>query len=233
MMMLFLGLCPLEMQGFMCSRFLVADDHELVRTGLCSILDQQIDIEVVAVAGDGRTAVQMAREMSPDVIILDVTMPIMNGLDATRLIMQENGNARIIVLSMHHAQRVVQDALASGASAYVPKDSGPEELLLAVRAVAAGQSYLGTRVTKSVTSCFLADPSNSKPSVFSKLSAKEREVLQLLAEGQANKEIAAYLHVSARTVEAHRAQIMEKLDIRTLAGLTRYAIQEGLTPLDI
>ena len=213
-------------------RVLLADDHELVRHGLCKILDQQQDIEVIAEVGDGQAAVRLAREVLPDVIILDITMPVLNGLDAARAILAENPGARIIMLSMHHAERIVRDTLAAGASGYVPKDSGPEELLLAVRAVAAGESYLGTRVTKAVTSGFLANVTGPNTSVFSKLSAKEREVLQLLAEGNANKEIAGFLHVSARTVEAHRAQIMEKLGIHTLAGLTRYAIKEGLTPLD-
>src|SRR6185437_14133730 len=142
-------------------RVLLADDHELVRHGLCKILDQQQDIEVIAEVGDGQAAVRLAREVLPDVIILDITMPVLNGLDAARAILAENPGARIIMLSMHHAERIVRDTLAAGAS------------------------YLGTRVTKAVTSGFLANVTGPNTSVFAKLSAKEREVLQLLAEGNA------------------------------------------------
>jgi DNA-binding NarL/FixJ family response regulator len=216
----------------MSVRVMIADDHEIVRQGLRSLLEKHADIEVVAEASDGRQAVELARKHAPNVIIMDITMPQMNGIEATRRILGDSHDARIIALSMHSGRRFMTEVLKAGAKGYLLKECAVAELMVAIRAVISGRTYLSPRITDVVVDDFVRHvPSTSTPG-FTGLTAREREVLQLIAEGVSTKEIAIKLDVSAKTIEAHRAQIMQKLQIFTVAGLTKFAIQEGLTSLE-
>ena len=227
----------------MKTRILVADDHEMVRAGICSVLQRQGQNDVVGEASNGREAVDMSRTLTPDIVILDVTMPLLNGIEAARQIISDAPQTKAIMLSIHCEQTMVTEALRAGASAYLLKNSAAVELQLAIRAAQEGTTYLSPKVGQVVVAGYLGDrgttsraPVGSSPvqvSVFTALTAKQREVLQLLAEGKTNKEVAACLHISSKTVEAHRAMIMEKLNIRTVAGLTKYAIREGLTSVEV
>ena len=214
----------------MATKILVADDHEMVRAGLCSILQRQEGVEIVGEATSGREAVEMARRLAPDVAILDITMPGLNGLEAARQILEHSSNVRVIILSMHCDSMMVTEALKIGAKGYLLKSSASVELMLAVKAVRDGTTYLSPRASEVlVTNYFGERTDGGASSAFAALTGKQREVLQLLAEGKTNKEIAAAMSVSPKTVEAHRSQIMVKLNIRSIAGLTKYAIREGLT----
>jgi DNA-binding NarL/FixJ family response regulator len=216
----------------MKTRILLADDHEMVRAGLCSILQRQPGNEVVGEAADGREAVSMARKLTPDVAILDVTMPLLNGIEATRQILDYAPDTKVIVLSIHCDQIMVTEALRAGACGYLLKNSAAVELTLALRAAREGSTYLSPKVGRVVVTGFLGEREQDRGSAFTALTSKQREVLQLLAEGKTNKEAAQCLSISVKTVEAHRAQLMEKLGIRTVAGLTKYAIREGLTSVE-
>lgn len=216
----------------MTIRILLADDHKIVREGLKALLDKESDMEVVAVAEDGRTAVQLARDLLPDVAVIDIGMPGMNGIEATRCISVEDPGTRVLVLSMHSARRYVLEALSAGAKGYILKDCASEELARALRIVAADETYLSPKIAGIlVKDCVTFLPVESEAST-SILSRREREVLQLIAEGHNTKEIAFMLDVSIKTVETHRQQLMKKLNLQSVAGLTRYAIREGLTPLE-
>lgn len=212
-------------------RIIVADDHKIIREGLKALIDKQPDMEVAAEAQDGLTITKLARKLLPHVIIMDIGMPEMNGIDATRQIVSENKDVKIIALSMHSDRRFVLEMLKAGASGYLLKDSAFEELVSAIHTVMGGQSYLSPRITDIVVKEYLGNIPKNESSVFNVLTAREREVLQLLAEGKSTKQIAATLNLSVKTVETHRQQIMEKLEIRTVAELTKYAIREGLTSL--
>jgi DNA-binding NarL/FixJ family response regulator len=213
---------------------LLVDDHQIVRSGLRSLFDDQKDMKVIAEAENGRAAVQMARDLSPDVVVMDITMPDLNGIEATRQILKEAPGAKVIALSEHTDRRYVSEALKAGAVGYLPKAVPFEELVEAVRIVAAGKVYLSPKVANVVVEAYVRGGGgpNEDSSAFSILSAREREVLQLIAEGLATKEVAAHLHVSIKTVETHRAKTMEKLNLHSLAELTKYAIREGLTSLE-
>jgi DNA-binding NarL/FixJ family response regulator len=214
----------------MTIRVLLADDHKIVREGLRSILEKERDIEVVAMADNGRKAFQLASKLLPDVALIDVGMPEMNGIDATRRICSEAPKVRVLLLSMHSARRFVTEAFSAGANGYLVKDCASEELVRAIRTVAGNDSY----ISPSVAGLILKDYLKHSPDAgrgFSLLSSREREVLQLLAEGENTKEIAFKLGVSIKTVETHRQQIMKKLNLRSVAELTRFAIREGITPL--
>jgi DNA-binding NarL/FixJ family response regulator len=233
-------------------KVLLADDHRIVREGLRSLLESQPDLQVVAEASDGRQAVEMARDLSPDVVVMDVAMPQLNGIEATRQLAGEERGMKIVALSMHSDRRFVSEALKAGASGYVLKDGAFEELISAIRSVVADRVYLSPRVAGVVVDDYVrrlpargtgasggaaaaqADSDAYTPprSAFDALTPREREVLQLMAEGYATKEVAHRLHVSVKTVETHRRQIMEKLDLHSVAELTKYAIREGLTTLD-
>jgi len=216
----------------MTMRILLADDHKIVREGLKALLDKESDMEVVAVAEDGRTAVQLARDLLPDVAVIDIGMPGMNGIEATRCISVENPGTRVLVLSMHSARRYVLEALSAGAKGYILKDCASEELARALRIVAANETYLSPKIAGIlVKDCVTFLPVESETGA-SILSRREREVLQLIAEGHNTKEIAFMLDVSIKTVETHRQQLMKKLNLQSVAGLTRYAIREGLSPLE-
>jgi two-component system response regulator NreC len=209
----------------MSIRVLLADDHKIVRQGLRSLLEKQHGMEVIAEAEDGRTAVQLARKLSPDVVVMDIAMPDLNGIGATRQIIAEAPGVKVVALSMHSDKRFVTRMLRAGASGYLLKDCAFEELARAISAVVANQIYLSLGIAGVVVEDYVRHVPETGPS----LTPRECEVLQLLAEGSSTKEIAARLHVSVKTVETHRRHIMEKLDIHTIAELTKYAIREGLT----
>lgn len=211
-------------------KILLADDHRLMRQGLRSMLEEQSGLEVVGEADDGRTAVKLAKELRPDVVIMDVTMPDLNGIDATRQILAGERPPKVIALSMHTERQFVMEMLAAHASGYLPKDSPIDELLAAIEAVMRGDIYLSPRVTGVlVNECVAGVPEAG--AFCGTLSPREREVLQLVAEGKSSKEIALMLHLSSKTVEGHRRQIMDKLKLYSVAELTRYAIREGVTSL--
>ena len=210
-------------------RVLIADDHEVVAEGLRHLVEAERDIEVVACVGDGREAVQQARDTQPDVVLMDLSMPELNGADATRAILERDPRCKVIVLSMYAQREYVRRALKAGAAGYVVKRSAAKEVVEAIRAVHAGQRYLSPRVSDVVLEDY-SDERQDDP--LARLSAREREVLQLLAEGRTGAQIAERLSLSQKTVETYRARLVEKLGIRDLAGLVRFAIQKGLVSLD-
>lgn len=215
----------------MIIKVLLVDDHKIVRDGLKALLERENDIRVLAEADNGRMAVQLAKEFVPDVVVMDLGMPEMNGFEATRRLSVELPSTRVIALSMHSARRFISEALAAGAMGYLLKDCAAKELVRALHVVAGGETYL----SPAVASVVVKDYVKSSPPLgdsTGNLTAREREVLQLIAEGRNTKEIAFILNLSAKTVEAHRAHIMCKLDLQSIAALTRYAIREGLTPLE-
>jgi DNA-binding NarL/FixJ family response regulator len=211
---------------------LLADDHKLFRLGLRQLLDHYKDIRVVGEAATGFAAVDSARELKPDLVLMDISMPELNGIEATRRIVDADPEIKVVMLSMHADRRYVLEALRAGAKGYLLKDAAPEELMRAVQKVVRGQFYLSSQIKEQVIADYirLTEPETASP--FSLLSAREREVLQLLAEGKSTREIADKLSLSAKTVETHRAHIMDKLDLHTIAELTKYAIKEGLISLD-
>lgn len=213
-------------------RVLLADNHTLVRAGLRAILQNIEGIQVVAEAGDGREALRLIAAHQPDVVLMDVAMPEMNGLEATARVVKEFPNVRVIILSMHANEEYVLQALRTGAAGYVLKDSGVSELELALRAIAKGETYLSPAVSKHVVADYVRRV-GSESSSLEQLTPRQREILQLLVEGRTTKEIAKLLYISVKTVETHRAQLMERLGIHDVAGLVRYAIRMGLvTPED-
>ena len=214
-------------------RIILADDHRITREGLVAMLEKQPDLEVIAEAENGRKAVRLAQELSPEIVVMDVTMPDLNGIDATRMITDESRHIKVIALSMYSNKHFVQGMIQAGASGYLLKDCAFEELVHAIHAVASGKKYLSPGIAGIVVEDYLDRMSNNRLSVNPVLTAREREVLQLIAEGMSTKKIASHLNVSVKTVETHRRQIMEKLDIYSVAELTKYAVREGLTSLDI
>ncbi|MCG6987137.1 MAG: response regulator transcription factor [Gemmatimonadetes bacterium] len=212
------------------TRILMADDHKLFIDGLGSILDRQPNMEVVGAARDGLAAVRLAAELEPDMVLMDVSMPELNGIEAARKIMGACPTARIIMLSMHADHRFVVEALRAGARGYLLKDSASEDLLAAIERVSAGEIYLSSRMSGEILLDFISGDGGG-PSVYSLLSPREREVLQLVAEGHSTKDIAAHLSVSVKTIETHRKQIMDKLGLHSVAELTKYAVREGLTQI--
>lgn len=215
----------------MSIKIILADDHEIMREGLKSLLEKQGDITVIGQAEDGRTTVRLARELSPDIVIMDISMPDMNGIEATRQIVGRDSRAKVIALSVHSDKRFVSEMLHAGASAYLLKDCAFNELVNAVRAVIANHSYLSPEITDAMIKDYKDILSKNPLSAFSILTSREREVLQLLAEGKTTKDIAARLNVSVKTIETYRHQLMDKLHIHSVADLTKYAIKEGLTSL--
>jgi two-component system response regulator NreC len=216
----------------MTVRILLADDHKIVRDGLRALLEKQPGMTVVAEADNGRATVRLARELLPDLVIMDIGMPDLNGIDATRQILNELPSVKVIALSMHSDRRFVVQMFRAGASGYLLKDCAFEELARAVRAVLRNQTYLSPAVAGPVVEDYVQHLATADVLEFSALSPREREVLQLLAEGKTTREIAALLCVSIKTVETHRQQIMGKLNVRSVAELIKYAIREGLTSLD-
>lgn len=216
----------------MSIRILLADDHRITRQGLRSLLDNQSDMEVVAEAEEGRTAVRLAKELSPDVVIMDVSMPDLNGIEATRQILDRSPGTKVVALSMHSDTLFVSEMLKSGACGYMLKDCAFEELERAIRTVVAGKTYLSPSISGVVVDDYLHRLSKGNLAGDDVLTNREKEVLQLLAEGKSTKQIALKLHVSVKTIETHRRQIMEKLDLHSVAELTKYAIRKGYTSLE-
>lgn len=212
-------------------RVIIADDHQIVRDGLRTLLEKQPEFDVVAETENGRATVYLAKKLLPDVIVMDIAMPDLNGIEATRQIVMEQPGTKIIALSMHSDKRFVSEMLKAGASAYLLKDCAFEELVTAIRTVMNNKVYLSPGIAGVVIENYLRQAPKAESSVFSILSDREREVLQLMAEGRTTKEIATHLNVSIKTVETHRMNIMTKLDIHSIAELTKYAIREGLTSL--
>ena len=213
-------------------RIILADDHKIVRDGLRALLERQSGMEVIAEADNGRATVRMARELVPDLVIMDIGMPDLNGIDATRQIVADLPKVKVIALSMHSDRRFVVQMFRAGASGYLLKDCAFEELTRAVLAVLKNQTYLSPAVAGPVMEDYIQQLSSGEELGGTVLSPREREVLQLLAEGKTTKEVAAALCVSVKTVETHRQQIMNKLNMQSIADLTKYAIREGLTTLD-
>jgi two-component system response regulator NreC len=216
----------------MSIRVLLADDHKIVRQGLRALLEKQQDMEVVAEAENGRAAVRLAAGMAPDVVIMDVTMPDMNGVEATRQILSKSPDIKVIALSIHADALFVTEMLKSGAAGYLLKDCAFEELTRAIRTIIDDKTYLSPSISGVVVDDYIHRLSRTDVSDIDNLSNREREVLQLIAEGNSTKQIALKLHISGKTVETHRRQIMSKLDIHTVAELTKYAVRKGLTSLE-
>ena len=214
-------------------RILVADDYRLLREAIGSRLNRETDMQVVGEAEDGRVAVRLARELSPDVIVMDVTMPNLNGVEATRQIVREQPATRIIAFSATLDRRSVQEMLAAGASGCLPKTCSFEELLTAIRNVVSNHTYLSPQVCRMVIEGYMNRSTGGTNSAYSDLTAREREVLQLIAEGKSTKMTAKELCLSTKTIEWHRSRIMKKLGIESIAGLVRYAMVEGLTSTEL
>ena len=213
-------------------RILIAEDHKMMREGLRVLLEEKLGYECVAEVDDGYTAVTKARELKPDVVIMDIVLPQLNGIEATRQIKAHQPEIEVIVLSMHATRSYILQLLQAGASAYLLKDSAVEDLAAALVAVRKGGMYLSPAISTA------AALKNETVGIFEKnmadserLTKRELQVLQLIADGHSTKEIAAILEISVKTIETHRKQIMDKLEIRTTAGLTKYCIREGLTSL--
>ena len=215
----------------MSLKILIVDDHQIFREGLRALLEREPDMEVVADAADGAAAISLSREHHPDVIVMDITMPVMNGIEATRQILAESPGARIVALSMESDRRFVVEVLKSGAVGYVLKDAAVAELTTAIRTVAAGDPYLGPKITHLIIREFMQRIPEESSLTFEVLSPREREVLQLIADGKNPKEIAFTFNVSLKTVENQRHSIMKKLNLYSIAELTKYAIREGLSSL--
>ena len=210
---------------------LLADDHEIVRFGLRNLIEEQPDMEVVAEAENGREAVNLTRQLRPDVVVMDITMPDLNGFEATQQIRKELPNTKIIILSMHHNRRFVVDMLNAGVSGYILKTKACDDLVPAINAAMADEVYLSPKVAAIVAN-HLSNMPKSDQSANTVLTPREREVLQLIAEGKSTKVIALHLKVSVKTIESNRYRIMQKLNIDNVADLTKYAIHEGLSSLD-
>jgi DNA-binding NarL/FixJ family response regulator len=210
-------------------RILLADDHTVVRQGLRKVLEERPEWEVVAEAGDGREAVRRAEELGPDVAILDITMPLLNGVEATRQIVRRSPGTRVLVLTMHSDEAYVNQILQAGATGYLLKESADVDLVQAVSAVSQGKSFFSPAIARVMLDDYvrqLADKGITDR--YESLSEREREIFQLIAEGKANKEIAAILSISPSTVETHRARIMEKLDLHSAAEIVLYAVRKGV-----
>jgi DNA-binding NarL/FixJ family response regulator len=208
-------------------RILLVEDHQVMREALHSLLDANGEFVVVSEASNGREALALARKAAPDVVVMDINLPELNGIDATRQIMAYLPQVKIIGLSVHMKGLMVSEMLKAGAAGYVPKTSAAQELLTAIRTVMTGKIYVSPEVLGDVMEARTRAASGEE-SAFAKLTEREREVLQLLAEGHSTKEIADTLHLSAPTIHTHRQHIMQKLDARSIADLVRYAIREGI-----
>jgi DNA-binding NarL/FixJ family response regulator len=210
-------------------RILLADDHTIVRDGLRALLDRQSDMSVVAEAADGRECVKLAERHSPDVVIMDVAMPEMNGIEAARRILSADPKTSVLILSMHRDESYVLRALRAGARGYLLKDSPRDDVLTAIRTVAAGRSYLSRQVSQILQEDYVRQlESRGLEDSYDLLTDREREILQLLAEGKANKEVASLLNISPTTVETHRAHILQKLSLHSTADLILYAVRKRI-----
>lgn len=213
-------------------RVLLADDHGLVRAGIRTLLDQIETLAVIGETGDGRSVLKLVKEHQPDIVLLDIAMPSLNGLEVAARISRDYPDTRTIMLSMHANEEYVLQALRSGASGYLLKDAAVAELEIAIRSVVHGKTYLSPSISKTVIDEYLDNNSRAR-SPLERLTSRQREILQLVAEGHTTRQIADMLSVSVKTVETHRAQLMDRLEIRDVPGLVRYAIRTGLIHTDI
>jgi DNA-binding NarL/FixJ family response regulator len=211
---------------------MIVDDHQIVRDGLKAILHNEENIVVTAEADNGRTALKLIKELNPEIVIMDIAMPDMNGIDATRRISAEHPDVKVLILSMHHDKRMVIEVFNAGARGYLLKECASDELLRAIRTLLQGETYLSPKISSIVVKGLKKQQKEEITSDIFSLSSREREVLQLLAEGKSMKEIAFTLDVSIKTVEAFRKRLMDKLKVNSIAELTKIAIREGLTSLD-
>ncbi len=214
-------------------RILVVDDHTIVRQGLKALLEAQPGFQVVGEADNGREAVKKAQELSPEVVIMDIAMPILNGLEATRQIKRVLPETKVIALTMYNDEEYVFQILKSGASGYLIKETAVNELITAIRSIRMGNPFFSPAISRKIMESYLREDAEKKPKGESdKLTNREKEVLQLIAEGYTNNEIGNLMNISVKTVETHRAHIMSKLDIHDVAGLIKYAIKKGLVVID-
>jgi DNA-binding NarL/FixJ family response regulator len=216
----------------MSIRVVLADDHKIIRDGLRTLLEKEAGMEVVAEAENGRKTIKLAQKLTPHVIIMDVSMPDMNGIEATRQIVTEMPHVKVIALSMHSDRRFVLGMLEAGASGYLLKDCAFEELAQAIRNVNAGHTYLSPKIADVVVKGYLSRISEMNIAAGNVLTPREREILQLIAEGMSAKEIAGHLNLGIKTVETHRRNMMQKLKMNSIAELTKYAVREGLVALE-
>ncbi len=213
-------------------RVLIAEDHHLVRQGIRALLEKAEDIKVIGEAKDGQEAVELAEQLSPDVIIMDLSMPRLNGNQATERIRAQHLPCQVVILSMYSDDTLVKQALRSGVKGYLLKQSVTEELLLAVRAACRGETFLSSAVSGSILADMLAGRNEKDTEPFDRLSAREQQVLKLVAEGRTNNAIAQIMNVSVKTVEKHRSSLMQKLGVHDMAGLVRIAMKHGLIFMD-
>jgi len=209
-------------------RILIADDHQVVRTGLRALLESRTGWQVCAEAANGREAVEKAGQLKPDVAVLDIGMPLLNGVEATRQIRKLSPQTEVLILTMHDSEVLVQEVLEAGANGYILKDDADRNLVAAVDALRRHNPYLSSRVSEAASSAVGSDGSSFSRSSRSRLTPREREILQLLAEGKSNKEVAGFLGISVKTAETHRANIMLKLDFHSITELVRYAVRNKI-----
>jgi DNA-binding NarL/FixJ family response regulator len=213
-------------------RIVLVEDHAVVRSGIRSLLEESSQVTVVGEAADGRKAIELCDELSPDIVLTDIEMRELNGIETTRQICQSHPDIKVVVLSMYGEAQYVREALRAGASGYVLKHDAFNELLTAIRAVFAGKRFISAQLADIVVDDYVRGTDGKPPaSELDKLSSREREIVQLVAEGHSSAQIAATLHISIRTVDAHRSNVMQKLAIHSIAGLTKFAIANGLTSL--
>jgi two-component system, NarL family, response regulator NreC len=214
-------------------KILIADDHGIVRQGLKSLLETRLNLEVVGEAEDGLDAVQKVKDLQPDVVIMDITMPRLNGVEATRMIHQDFPNVKIVAFSMHPEKHIVKEILEAGALAYVLKSYLFDEISRAIEAVCADQRYLSPRITDVVVEDYVRQPeAGGKAEGLPRLTARDRQIIQMLAEGKSVKQIALTLHISPKTADASRRKILQKLGVTSIADLVKYAVREGITSLE-
>lgn len=209
-------------------KIVLADDHKILRDGLRNIIEKISNFKVIAEATDGRAAVKLCAELKPDVVVMDIAMPGLNGVEASRQILQENPDIKIIALSMHSNKQFITGMLKAGAYGYLLKDSDSEELITAIKTVARNQKYISQKISGIIINEFVSTLQEDE----AVLSSREKEILQLIAEGKSSKEIGEILFLSSKTVDAHRKNIMDKLDLHTIPELTKYAIKSGLTSIE-
>jgi two-component system response regulator NreC len=210
-------------------RIIIAEDHTILREGLCALISSQEDLEVVGEAGDGREAIRQVEGLEPDLILMDLSMPRMSGVEAIREIRKRTPKTKILALTVHKTEEFILEVLQAGADGYIPKDASSNELMMAIRSVLEGKRYLCPSVSGVVIEGYLESRRPSESSTpWDTLTKREREILKLIAEGYKNKEIGDYLYISVKTVEKHRANLMKKLDLHSAAALTAYAMERGL-----
>ena len=219
------------MQNNRMIKVVVVDDHKIIKDGLRSLLERQPDMEVVAEADNGRIALKLVKELSPDIVIMDIGMRELNGIDATREIVRMSPGVKVLALSMYSDKRFIKGMLKAGASGYMLKDSAFKELIDAIRVIFEDKIYISPSIASIVTDDYLNQSPESDSSTRSFLTSRELEVLQLLVEGRSTKQIASSLHLSIKTIESHRSRVMKKVDVDNIVDLTKYAIREGIISL--